>query len=105
MKATTIEERMLKALNKTSIYNLFIESGFDMYSDETQGEYSDENHPLMFNTETDELFFLGYGTPNDGWVEIAEQQNPWRFICYLTSQDIENEPDDYIKNCINNNDF
>ena len=101
MKAT-IKERMLQALNETSIYHLFAEAGFDMYSDETQGEYCQEKHPLMFNLDTDELFFLGYGTPNDGWVKIAEQQNPWRHICYLTAQDVDNDPDDYIEKCINN---
>lgn len=101
MKAT-IESRMLQALSTTSIYDLFVESGFELYTDETCAEYSDENHPLMFNLDTDELFFLGYGTKNDGWVKIAEQQNPWKHICYLTAQDVDNGCDDYIEKCINN---
>ena len=101
MKAT-IEERMINALNETNISDLFTEAGFEMYTDETCEEYSEENHPLMFNKNTDELFFLNYGSPNDGWVKIAEQQNPWTFICYLTAQDVDNGCDEYIENCINN---
>ena len=99
---TTIEERMINALNETSISDLFTEAGFDLYTDETCEEYSDELHPLMFNMDTDKLFFLGYGTPNDGWVKTAEQQNPWKHICYLSAQDVDNGSDDYIEKCINN---
>lgn len=95
-------ERMIKVLSKTSIYDLWVDAGFDLYSDDTEQEYSDEEHPLMFDLDKNKFFFLNYGTPNDGWVKIAEQQNPWMYICYLTAESADNYPDEYIEECINN---
>lgn len=39
---------------------------------------------------------------NDGWVKIAEQKNPWMYICYITAESADNYPDEYIEECINN---
>lgn len=98
----TLESKMIDILGKTSIYDLFVDAGFSIYSDQNEEEYSDDEHPLMFDIANNEFFFLKYGTSNDGWVKVAEQQNPWKHICYLTAENVDNYPDEYIEQCIIN---
>jgi hypothetical protein len=44
----------------------------------------DTRYALMFNVETDELFFLNYATSENNWASVAESQNPW----YVSASDI-----------------
>lgn len=96
-----IKDEMLKSLEQTDIYCLFVDAEFDQFEDWDKLEYSTDPHALMYDLNKKELFFLTYGTPDDGWVKIAEQQNPWRFICFINSANVNEGCDEYIKNCIN----
>jgi hypothetical protein len=51
-------------------------------------EENDNQKGLMFNVETNELFFLSYATPENSWARTSEQQNPWILLGYVTGNDI-----------------
>lgn len=74
-----------KALEENSIYHLFEKKigTPECVENEDQTAYA-----LMFNVETDELFFLDYADPGNGWAKIAEGQNPWILLGYVSATDI-----------------
>lgn len=74
-----------EALENKSLNSLFSEA-IGMPEDV---ENEDNNYyALMFNVETDELFFLSYATQDNNWAKIAESQNPWINIGYVSATDI-----------------
>lgn len=83
-----------KALDENSIYSLFTEKIGT--PEDVEGE-NQNAYALMFNVETDELFFLDYATPENGWAKTAEQQNPWIHLGYVSATDIlMGDPASYI---------
>lgn len=74
-----------KSLDECSIYSLFSEQ---IGTPEDLGDEQDTEYALMFNVETDDLFFLHYATPDNSWAKTAESQNPWLHLGYISAEDI-----------------
>lgn len=88
-------EAVKTALSENSISSLFSEKiGVpEDVENEDQSAYA-----LMFNIETNELFFLHYATAENSWAKTAEQQNPWICIGYISATDIlMGDPAGYIE--------
>ncbi len=78
-------ESVKKALAENSIYNLFSEAigvAEDIENDDSK------SYALMFNVETNELFFLSYAHNENSWAKTAESQNPWVCIGYVSATTI-----------------
>lgn len=71
------------ALENNSLYSLFSEAVGTPEENENSDSYA-----LMFNVETNDLFFLHYATQDNNWAEIAQQQNPWIKIGSVSASDI-----------------
>ena len=56
-----------------------------------KGNYQSDmvNYALMVNVETDNIFILNYAENGNGWAKIAESQNPWICIGYVSACDIQ----------------
>jgi len=62
-----------------------------LYGNKKNHYCSDETrYALMFNVETDELFFLNDATTENNWASVAENQNPWVIAGYVSANDIMN---------------
>lgn len=99
-KSNIYKNLYLDILEETDIRELFVKSGFKIYENKKETEYDTTPHPLMLNSETKEFFFLPYGSPSDDLVLISTQQNQFIFICYLTAQDIDSDPNSIVEKYI-----
>lgn len=73
----------LEASNLDSLYASAIGE-----PEEMEDYAATDNYALMFNVETDAIFFLPYAKNNNGWNKTAESQNPWITIGWVSASDI-----------------
>ena len=90
---TLTSQQIIDTINSTSIdaiFNKAFENAeFMLEGNEENGYQSDDTeYAVMFNVETDELFFLNYATRDNGWAETAASQNPWVLVGYVSAIDI-----------------
>lgn len=85
MKQETLDAAK-KALAENSICALFTSAIGKEPEDVEENDVI--SYALMFNVETDELFFLSYATPENSWAKTAEGQNPWILLGYVSATDI-----------------
>lgn len=83
-------DQIINKLKSIDIYlliaNYFGEDWSKMTCDEN-GEAEDIKYAIMFNVETFEIFPLHYATIDNNWNEIAESQNPWITIGFVSALD------------------
>ena len=90
---TLLTQSIIQAIESTNFDTLFRRafdnSEFMIEGNEENGYQSDSTrYAVMFNVETDELFFLNYATNDNGWANIAESQNPWVLVGYVSAIDV-----------------
>jgi hypothetical protein len=84
MKKETLNSAK-EALKSNSLYQLFVEA---IGTPEEIENDDSSRYALMFNVETNELFFLKYATTENTWAKTAESQNPWILLGYVSATDI-----------------
>lgn len=87
---TATAQQIIDTINSTSFFSIFREAfkdaEFRLEGNEENGYQSDDTeYAVMFNVETDELFFLHYATKDNGWAEVAASQNPWVAVGYISA--------------------
>jgi hypothetical protein len=85
LTAETILDKLTE-VNLKEIYLQVIEN-----AEEKLEELDETSYALMFNVETDELFFLPYATSQNSWAKTASSQNPWIIVGHISAWAIENE--------------
>lgn len=73
----------LEVANLDTLYTSVIGIPEDMEDDAVT-----DNYALMFNVETDAIFFLPYAVNGNGWNKTAESQNPFITIGWVSASDI-----------------
>lgn len=86
MKRETFELAK-KSLQKFSIEGLF-ELATGKFAEDMEGHEATNEYPLMMNVENGDLFFLEYAVNHNGLNMIAEQQNPWVTLGWVSARDI-----------------
>ncbi len=99
-------EEIINALRATNLEHAF-RSAFDdaermLYGTEQGGWQSDTTaYAVMFNYETQEVFFLPYAIRGNGWAEIATQQNPWTLLGYVSGLSVcDGTATEYLVECL-----
>lgn len=88
-----IYESIKTALENASFSSLFEEV---IGVPEEVSEDDDNKYALMFNVETEELFFLDYAHKGNSWNKTAESQNPWITAGFFSAEEvIDGNPDIY----------
>lgn len=87
---TATAQQIIDTINSTSFFSIFRKAfenaEFMLEGNEENGYTTDDTeYAVMFNVETDELFFLHYATRDSSWAEIAASQNPWVLVGYASA--------------------
>ena len=91
-------QKVIELIKETNFENLFV-NAFGQDETKVMFQGNEENnhcsdtteYALMMNVETDELFILNYATKDNNWVYIAEQQNSWICLGYISPFDVIND--------------
>jgi hypothetical protein len=92
--------RITKVLEVTSLRQKFIDT-FDNWEEmfcDANGLTDTIEYALMFHLDTNEIFILPYANPDNNWADIAEQQNPWIRIAYISAADVHFGNIDILEN-------
>lgn len=87
---TETAEKIIEKIESTNfdtLYrNAFDDADYKLKGDEDNNYESDDTeYAVMFNVETDELFFLNYATKDNSWANTAASQNPWVIVGYVSA--------------------
>jgi hypothetical protein len=82
-------KEIISLVEDANLTKLMQEAEIKVWEDEAEGLYceTDDGYALMWDNHNEKLFFLPYATNSNGWAKIAEQQNNWLFLCYVTPID------------------
>jgi hypothetical protein len=87
---TQTAQTIIGTIGNTNFDSLYRESfedaDFRFEGNEENGfESDDTEYAVMFNVETESLFFLNYATKDNGWARTAASQNPWVVVGYVSA--------------------
>lgn len=94
----TTASEILEVLENTNFSRIF-----ETAHEQTPEEFEDnlQDYAVMYDMNVKSIFMLPYATPSDNWAKIAEQQNPWIHLGYLSAEEIiVGDPSSYIEQMI-----